>query len=393
MKRKIIIFNTLYPPQILGGAELSVQSIAESVNKEFEVTVVTSNDTNVRSDYYLKNVHVIKIPAFNLGYRSNRTKNIFGKILWNILEIWNPLKEFYLYFIIDKIKPDLIHTNNLACISVYIWKVAKLKKIPVVHTLRDKWLLCSRHHMLKNLKSCKGRCLLCKILDLRKKKYSFYVDSVVGISNFILNEHVRYGYFPNSRKIIIHNGVNFSNKNVDFKRSEIKTFGFLGSIADFKGIEVLLEAFSLLKENLKLFIGGDVGNKFSKNLMNKYSSGKIKFLGRVSPDYFFTQIDILVVPSLFDEPFGRVVIESFQHGVPVLANKKGGLIELIKEGETGWFFDAENSRDLRLKILKICNTSNILNMKKKCLYEGEKYETSIMVDKYVEVYNNIFNSN
>jgi glycosyltransferase involved in cell wall biosynthesis len=44
----------------------------------------------------------------------------------------------------------------------------------------------------------------------------------------------------------------------------------------------------------------------------------------------------VVVPSIWHEPFGRIVIEAYACGTPVLATRMGGLSEIIKDGVTGW---------------------------------------------------------
>lgn len=390
-KKKLLIFNTLYPPQVIGGAELSVQSIAESVKDSFDVTVTCSSDTNKKSEYYLNNVHIIKIPSLNLGYRSNRTKNFVGKIFWNILEIWNPLKNLYLNNIIKEINPDIIHTHNLACLSAYVWKIGKEKNIPVIHTLRDKWLLCSRHHMFKDQITCRDRCTFCKLLDYNKKKYSQNVDCVIGISNFILNLHIKNGYFFKSDKKVIYNAVNISIKKNTTRKENQLIFGFLGTIAPYKGIEFLLKNFLQTENKASLYIGGFVDNSYSQNLKKKYGSERVKFLGRVAPKDFLGKIDVLIVPSLVEEAFGRVVIEAFQCGIPVLASNRGGLLEIIKDNITGWFFDPTIEKDLISKIKHIIHTKDLELYKHNCLAEGEKFKINIMKENYLNVYKKYLN--
>ncbi len=54
------------------------------------------------------------------------------------------------------------------------------------------------------------------------------------------------------------------------------------------------------------------------------------------PDYY-ALADLVVVPSEFEEPFGMVALEAMAAGAPVLAARKGGLTEFIRDGETGFF--------------------------------------------------------
>nr|WP_246456468.1 glycosyltransferase family 4 protein [Nocardioides mesophilus] len=56
--------------------------------------------------------------------------------------------------------------------------------------------------------------------------------------------------------------------------------------------------------------------------------------------------DVLIVPSDAPEPFGLVAIEAFSRGVPVIASAGGGLDEVMREGEEGWFFERGSAVDL-----------------------------------------------
>ena len=53
----------------------------------------------------------------------------------------------------------------------------------------------------------------------------------------------------------------------------------------------------------------------------------------------YQSIDLLVVPSLWEEPFGMIVLEAYMHGVPVIAARRGGLPEIVDDGTTGCLYD------------------------------------------------------
>lgn len=69
-------------------------------------------------------------------------------------------------------------------------------------------------------------------------------------------------------------------------------------------------------------------------------AGHCLLTGNVDPvaiRHYYRRADLLVVPSEFQEPFCMVAIEGMATGVPVLAAKKGGVPEYLREGETGFF--------------------------------------------------------
>ncbi|MBU2818033.1 glycosyltransferase family 4 protein, partial [Acidithiobacillus ferrooxidans] len=59
------------------------------------------------------------------------------------------------------------------------------------------------------------------------------------------------------------------------------------------------------------------------------------------------QVDIVVVPSLWQEPLGLVVAEALAFGKPVIASKRGGIPEMIKDGENGLLFEPNRPEDLQ----------------------------------------------
>src|SRR5690606_6051821 len=113
------------------------------------------------------------------------------------------LNEIFLEFM-----PDIIHTNNLAGFSVSIWEYAKKKKVKTVHTLRDYYLQCPKTTKFNQGKICTKTCTSCKLLSIIKKRKSHSIDFVVGISNYILKDHLNEGFFENATTKVIYNGFN-----------------------------------------------------------------------------------------------------------------------------------------------------------------------------------------
>jgi glycosyltransferase involved in cell wall biosynthesis len=93
-------------------------------------------------------------------------------------------------------------------------------------------------------------------------------------------------------------------------------------------------------------IAGDGPEDYAKRLSAIFPEGRARFLGWSDPAIFYPAIDVLVVPSLWDEPFGRVCIEAFANGVPVVAARSGALPEIVEVGKSGLTFRAGDDRGL-----------------------------------------------
>jgi glycosyltransferase involved in cell wall biosynthesis len=108
---------------------------------------------------------------------------------------------------------------------------------------------------------------------------------------------------------------------------------FVGRLVEEKGIKVLINSAKSWNKNINLVIIGagpleDYCEKAAKNNEN------IKFLGKVGNELmpiYYSSVDIVIVPSIHEEGFGRVILESLACGTPVIAANRGGIKEAMDE--------------------------------------------------------------
>ena len=129
----------------------------------------------------------------------------------------------------------------------------------------------------------------------------------------------------------------------------------------YKGLEYLIEAMQLLQEmsEAKLYILGKGPEEENlKKLVKKLSlEGKVEFIEKPIPNYempfLYRECDVYVQPSII-EPYGIAVLEAMACGKPVVGTKVGGMLDTIKDGETGFIVEPMNAEEIadRLKILR-----------------------------------------
>jgi glycosyltransferase involved in cell wall biosynthesis len=122
---------------------------------------------------------------------------------------------------------------------------------------------------------------------------------------------------------------------------------FVGRLSPEKGVRPLLRAWQRLRD-VPLAIVGD-GPLLSEVEAAAGATGSIRVLGwRAASDVarIVRRARFLVFPSLWLEPFGRTIIEAFACGVPVLASPLGAAAELVRDGETGLHFRADEPTDI-----------------------------------------------
>ena len=133
--------------------------------------------------------------------------------------------------------------------------------------------------------------------------------------------------------------------------------GVLCRLVHKKGVDVFLRGFRLALDGglrAQAVIGGDGPERERLEALSR-SLGlepNVRFAGWVrEAEAFYRGIDWFCIPSR-DEPFGLVALESFAHGVPVLASSVGGLAEIVTDGVNGLLFRADDPSALAAALLR-----------------------------------------
>ena len=382
--KKILIACRAYYPDIGGGGEISTKTLAENlISAGYDVTVLAIADINTTD--IISGVKVNRLKHKNIYWSmKNSDKRAIKKIIWHFLDANNILIQSNLMDFFKKISPDILITSTIEDVSSVIWKVAKLQGIRVIHILRSYSLMCINANMFRQ-DNCIKQCISCKFITYRKKYNSAYVDDVVGISSYILHRHIDAGYFNNANKHIIYNicidNIISSRDNNFSENNEIK-IGYLGRVHRTKGIELIFDALSYIpyevRRKILLSIAGSGDREYIHELNGRARKNNINciFLGNLNANEFFNEISLLIVPSRWNEPFGRVVIESMANGVPVIGSDVGGIPELLSDNKEFLFKTAEE--------LSVC-IKRFLDRKNNFNFKLERFLTEKIVKDWVQL--------
>ena len=182
--------------------------------------------------------------------------------------------------------------------------------------------------------------------------------TVVACSNYVAQPLA--GYAQNGRLYVVPNGTldaGFRERAFGLGRSW--RIGLIGRISPEKGQEVFLRAVALLAPEFPaarfVICGAPIipAGKYL-DLVSELARGlPVEFLGwRDDIAAVLAELDLLVVPSR-DEGLGRVVLEGFSAGVPVVAFATGGLPEVVTESETGFLVAQATPEALAARIREI----------------------------------------
>ena len=247
--------------------------------------------------------------------------------------------------LLHKIDPDVIQVHNRPEFVPYM-----LKQFP------NKQVVLYMHGEAKYL-----GCVETPLDDVIGATTAF-----VFVSQFLADRFVER-YPASGKKVrVIHNSVDTDVwhprvQDVAKTQKVRKKYGlkpgrtvlFVGRTVYEKGVHCLLEAMVYVRCHLpdaKLLVVGSpffemvAMNPFLENLKHRATvlGDGVVFSGYVPHDktpYLYGAADVTAVPSVWEEPFGKVVTESMSTGVPVVASRRGGIPEIVSNGQDGILVD------------------------------------------------------
>ncbi|WP_300260515.1 glycosyltransferase family 4 protein [uncultured Cloacibacillus sp.] len=245
---------------------------------------------------------------------------------------------------IDGFRPDLIHTRLSSAAKIGGWW-GKHKCIPVLQTI-DKY---------------------------PKLKYHKDGDFFAACSSSVRDYFISLGV-PMEKITVVHNPIDVSKYTRDESvRREVRTSHNVaegvkivlaaGRFVDWKGFDVLIRGYDLYlteheedaaKSILWIVGGGEEKEKLTSLAANARFRDRIKifpFAQDVRP--YMWAADLFVLPSKTPEPFGIVLLEAMACGLPAIATKAGGPLDIIEDGVNGWFVKPNDEASMAEELARV----------------------------------------
>lgn len=158
-----------------------------------------------------------------------------------------------------------------------------------------------------------------------------------------------------------------------------KTILFFGLIRDYKGLDILLEAFSKMDDAFQLLIAGEVygERKVYDDLIEQSKNKQVYFVDQFIPSdkvaFYFSASDLCVLPYRTATQSGiKAMCDVFQ--LPVLVSQVGGLAEDIALNENGFIIEDMSPDALAAQINLLFAEDQLENVAKNLLFQSEKQE-------------------
>jgi len=400
MKRNLLILTDKFPRWEGDSAvSRSVQQLAESLSQHYNVYVLCPHSFCAAIHQDINDIKVIRFPYFyprkwqiltnEDGLQVSLKQKFFAKLIFPFFCIFELI---YLYKTILKKEIDVINIQELFPHAFLFGLIKPYLKIPSILTESGALVsdASSQNFIIKNIIK-----FTLKQIDVifPVSIYTRYKLEKITGSSFNTKiipmgiDNIKFRYFPD--KIKLKRSLGIPKKN--------KVFLFIGKFIEKKGVQHLLEAVNILKNDYQdftlLLIGrGPLEQNFKKWVIQQKLSNYVKFLGWVDNDQlppYYGMADAAVVPSSIDKEGGTdglpvVVQESLAAGVPVIASCISGISEIIKDGYNGWLFEAGNHGDLycAIKMVYKIDKNTIIQIKENALKSADQFSCKTIADKY-----------
>jgi len=351
---RILFILDEFLPENSGGAANVAFSLAKGlVSSGQELIVLTAtNDKSLAGEIEIEGIKIRKIYTRSFGKLRN-FKNLKNRNILKSAEV-----------ILKKYKPDIVHIHALhSRFSYGIIKLAKEYSRAVFLTLHDAQVIFNGKLFPKR-----------KICEL-EPKYDYKINWFDNLKKDGLGYNPSQKFFikralKKADKIfavskalkealetngisdieVIHNGINVQEWAVGEPQGN--NILFAGRVDEAKGVNVLIKAFDIINSEIpdaKLIIVGDGNFSAAENQNIKV----MPWQNREAMKRIFSESKIIVVPSLYLDPFPTVNLEAMASAKPVIGTCFGGTPEVVINNETGYIVNPYNEKELTDKIIDL----------------------------------------
>ena len=216
-----------------------------------------------------------------------------------------------------------------------------------------------------------------------------WADKVIVASSSVYGHMKNHFHVPENKLVVIPRGIHiehFPFSPLAWDKNEL-VLGTIGRITPIKGHHVFIEIVEKVKKllphiHVQGYVYGNVPEKhkaYFKSLEKMISQKRLEknvFLMPAvqSPYNVLKKMHVFLFPTIHPEGFGRVILEAQATGVPVIASKLGGTLDIISEKNNGFLVEPLNTDHYAQRVYELNENSNfrnklILNARKKV--EGE----------------------
>jgi len=315
---------------------------------------------------------------------------------------------------IQEFQPDVLHCHSFfPLVSPSVYDAARKYRIPVVQTLHEYRLLCPIGWLFRDNQICEecidhslwngivhgcyqqsriktaAIALMLQVHRLRNT-WNQKVNLFVTPSEFARQKFTQNGFSPDR----IWVNPNFLSTDPGIGESTRSYALYVGRISAEKGIVTLLQAWKQLPNVPLKIIGEGPLKDWLLQFIDQHQLRQVEVLGYRPLSTvleLMKQAWVVLVSSIWYETFGRIIMEAYATGTPVIASRLGAMAELVIEGETGFLCEPGNA-DALAKTVKsaIARPDHLqqLGIQARQVYE-QRFTPAIAYTRLMQIYRHV----
>ena len=333
----------------------------------------------------------IRVIRYYKDNKSFSNKSLIERIIVGFRSIYNKKTEDEIEELLrtNRIDFALVH-NVLPLISNSIYNVLLKNNYNLLclNGAMNKGCACNkcvRNPWQGVMRSCyKNRMLYTFVRLIIKKRFDKkYLSRITGYltnSEYVKNIHEKYG-IDKAKIRVMYNFTN--NSNCAVTNNYKSYYLYYGRLTKEKGVMTCVEAFKGIKYCRLVIMGkGELENEITDSIKG-YNN--IEYIGEKKDDElnnYICHAKCVIVPSEWDEPLPRTILEAFSFGIPVIGAKIGGITEMIRPN-LGFLYEAGNKEQLvnAVYLMNNLNQSDYHTMRVECATECK---TNYSKQRYIE---------
>ncbi len=316
--------------------------------------------------------------------------------------------------VLEEKDPEIVHCFNLHNLGMSLAACAKARGKTVIYSSNNYWPLCPRLYLFhEDLQLCDGpeasgeKCATC--MKCPEEKAAFALRKAAGL--MLLNEALDFHLAVSDRvrDIYLEGGADPNKvfvlpqqpKSLDAiwkktgrhrlevpRRAGPLRVGFIGSLLPHKGPQILLEALKgFSSTEIEAHFFGHFEGPFATYLQAMSPQGLCHFHGAYRPEelsHLLSQVDLVVVPSIWEDCAPFVVAEALAARAPVLGSRMGGIPDFIDEGITGILFPPGDAQTLHRELRRLAREPQTLRGMQEAIQAPRGFDAYL--DHLCEVY-------
>jgi glycosyltransferase involved in cell wall biosynthesis len=326
-----------------------------------------------------------------------------GLVRSGIDTVWSTRAVAHVERLMRRVRPDVVHVHNLfPSLSPAVIRTAHAGGAATAMTLHNYRSMCLPATLLRDgavCEACVGkvpwrgvayRCYrdslpgsgaLATSLVAHRAMRSFQkVDVFLAISRFVREKHIEAGLPPD--RIAIKSNFAWPTARRDAPGDY---FVYAGRLAPEKGLDHLITAWRQVDAPLLI-----VGDGPERDRLQRLAGDGVEFRPAVEADEVARLMSgsrAVLVPSVWHEPAGKVVLEAYAAGVPVIASEVGALPEFVDDDVTGFLVSSRDPEGWRIAAHRLLDDARNDQMGAAAFAMWqERFAPSIALDALLSVY-------